>query len=159
MELSERVLIWNKNFLRADWRKPVSPLPKITPAASKHVLPYGTSFSAPYVASICAMTLSFHPEYSVDDLKDAVKETATPYDDFNGDISKIYGTGVADAIGAVGLPRPSLSVNLKPGKYTEKISVDFSSNYDIYYTMDGTYPTEETGILFQSRLISTEIWN
>lgn len=115
---------------------------------SKHVLSDGTSFSAPYVVSICAMTLSFHPEYSVDDLKDAVKETATPYDDFNGDISKIYGTGVADAIGAVGLPRPSLFANLKPGKYTEKISVDFSSNYDIYYTMDGTYPTEETGIHF-----------
>ena len=115
---------------------------------NEYAVSSGTSYSSPYVASICAMIRSFHPEYSVDYLKDVIMETATSFDDYNGEISELYGTGVADAIGAVGLSRPSLSVNLKPGKYTQNISIEFTSNYDVYYTTDSSYPSKENGIRF-----------
>ena len=108
----------------------------------------GTSFSAPIVSAVCAMMLSFNPDLKVADAFDIIKETATPYDECNTGIL-LYGEGIVDAVGAVGLERPNLSVNKQSGKYEEKISLEATSsgNEDIYYTFDLTYPTPENGIL------------
>ena len=108
----------------------------------------GTSFSAPIVSAVCAMMLSFNPDLKVEDAFDIIRETATPYDECNVGIL-LYGEGLVDAVGAVGLERPNISVNKQPGKYEEKIVLEATSsgNEDIYYTFDLTYPTPENGIL------------
>ena len=108
----------------------------------------GTSFSAPIVSAVCATMLSFNPDLKVADAFDIIKETATPFDECNvGNI--LYGEGLVDAVGAVGLERPVISVNKQPGKYEEKIVLEATSsgNEDIYYTFDLTYPTPENGLL------------
>ena len=108
----------------------------------------GTSFSAPIVSAVCAMMLSFNPDLKVEDAFDIIRETATPYDKCNVGIL-LYGEGLVDAVGAVGLERPVISVNKQPGKYEEKIVLEATSsgNEDIYYTFDLTYPTPENGNL------------
>lgn len=108
----------------------------------------GTSYSSPYVAAVCAMVKSFHPEYSMEKIIDVVKETATPIDEQNGYLDELCGTGIVDAIGAVGLERPTLSVNVEPGKYDSEISIEVYSQDEVYYTFDLCHPTPENGNLY-----------
>lgn len=108
----------------------------------------GTSYSSPYVASVCAMVKAFHPDYSMEQIIDSVKGTATPLDEHYGYLDELCGTGIVDAIGAVGLERPTLSVNVEPGKYDDEINIEVYSQDEVYHTVDLYYPTPENGTLY-----------
>ena len=114
----------------------------------------GTSFSAPYVASVCAILKSLNPDYTVDDIKDKIKDTATSYDEIvavHENINELYGVGIIDALDVLDYKRQSdIEVNIKPGDYYEPISIELSSegSEEIYYTLDQTTPTKANGILY-----------
>ena len=110
----------------------------------------GTSFSAPLTSAACAMVIALHPEYTVDDVKDAIKGSVSAFDE-NVCVLDLYGTGILDAIGASGLNRTEeVTANIAPGRYMESISIEFSceDSERIYYTLDNTTPSENNGILY-----------
>lgn len=110
----------------------------------------GTSFSAPLTSSACAMVIALNPEYTVDDVKDAIKGSVSAFDE-NVCVLNLYGTGILDAVGASGLDRTEeVTANIAPGRYMESISIELSceDSEKIYYTLDNTTPSENNGILY-----------
>lgn len=110
----------------------------------------GTSFSAPLTSSACAMVIALNPEYTVDDVKDAIKGSVSAFGE-NVCVLNLYGTGILDAVGASGLDRTEeVTANIAPGRYMESISIELSceDSEKIYYTLDNTTPSENNGILY-----------
>lgn len=117
-----------------------------------YVLGKGTSFSSPLTVSACAMLLSLHPEYTPREIFDIIKATTLPYDESLGitGLNYLYGTGILDAVEAMGIKRPIVKADLKPGKYTGEIEVSLSSdnNEKIYYTFSQSFPDKESRKVF-----------
>ncbi len=121
----------------------------------------GTSFSSPYVAAVCAIIRSLNREYTVNDVKDNIKETASSFDEMfamHKMIADLYGTGIVDALDALGKRQSDIKVNLESGDHFRKIVLELSSDNsnEIYYTLDQTVPTKDTGILYTKPI---EIYN
>ncbi len=114
----------------------------------------GTSFSSPYVASLCAIYKSLSPDCTVDEVSDEIKSTASshsPLFTMHKKIDKLYGSGIIDPIGATGLRRQAeVKVDVTPGDYYESIKIELSSegSDEIYYTLDQSVPTKSNGILY-----------
>lgn len=137
----------------------------------------GTSFSAPFITSVAAMSLSVNPDYSPKDVKQALIDYCINKDDVNfqspyySDIeipaSELYGyfqediTEIEDLYYGYGLPqmeavvgktvttnKPVFSVN--SGIYNSEFYLSISADKDaeIYYTTDGSYPSKNNGVLY-----------
>lgn len=115
----------------------------------------GTSFSAPMVASACAVAVSLNKNITPQDMLEKVKETATPFAEHLGFI-KLYGCGILDAVELSGLERNiNIESNYKPGKYEGEIGIELKTELgcEIYYTTDCTVPTKSNGILYTNPII------
>ena len=137
----------------------------------------GTSFSAPFITSVAAMSLSVNPDYSPKDVKQALIDSCIHKDDINfqsqyySDIeipaSDLYGYFQEDIVETedlyygYGLPqvesvvgktattnKPVFSVS--SGIYNSEFYLSISSDTDaeIYYTTDGSYPSKNNGVLY-----------
>lgn len=114
----------------------------------------GTSFSTPLVASLAAILISVYPKISRTELEAKMESTAVPSDLIAE--SDLFGYGCIDAIGACGFERVEAPfVDIDSGKHTGEICIDFTvgEGSEIYYTVDGTYPTKENGILYENPII------
>lgn len=108
----------------------------------------GTSYAAPFVASVAAAIISLHPDASAEDVKDIMKTNAVIISDFNS--KQKYGNGV------IHLPlheddehpygktaKPEFS--LKDAFYSTEIDLEIfcdTENSEIYYTTDRTIPSK-----------------
>lgn len=122
-----------------------------TGSSNAYSLASGTSFSTPLVASLAAMLISIYPEISRTELEAKMESTAVPSDLIAE--SDLFGYGCIDAIGACGFERAEAPVvDIDSGKYTGEICLDFmvDEGCEMYYTVDGTYPTKENGILYEN---------
>jgi hypothetical protein len=109
----------------------------------------GTSFSAPLVVSLFTQLMTMYPEMSNEEIERRIKATADSTDLFYD--CGLFGYGVIDAVGASGINRLNTPVYDKAsGKYLDEISVEITADpgAEIYYTLDGSYPSKEDGILY-----------
>ena len=142
----------------------------------------GTSFSAPFITSVAAMSLSVNPDYSPKDVKQALIDSCIHKDDINfqsqyySDIeipaSDLYGYFQEDIVETeelyygYGLPqieklvgkseavkKPSFSTN--SGIYNSKFYLTISADTDdeIFYTTDGSYPSKNNGTLYTTPIL------
>lgn len=137
----------------------------------------GTSFSAPFITSAAAMSLSVNPGYSPEEIKQELIDSCiqkqeinfqTPYySDIEIPASELYGyfqediTETEDLYYGYGLPQieeligktettniPRFSVN--SGIYNSEfyLSIIADKDVEIYYTTDGSYPSKNNGVLY-----------
>ncbi len=139
---------WSSHGKTVDLIAPGSNVPVAT-LDNKYIISNGTSFSAPLVASVCAMLMILYPTETNKQIEHRIRGAATPNDAYA--VEDLYGYGIVDAIGAADIDRvdmPTLSVS--SGLYAGKTQVSIQANEDceIYYTLNQTYPTKENGILY-----------
>ena len=101
----------------------------------------GTSMAAPFVSAAAAILKTLRPSLNCDQVCQILKSTATV--PINWDSSN-YGAGIVNfekmlSHPLVNIARPSISV-ITNGKY----SISGPSDADIYYTTDGSTPTENS---------------
>ncbi len=109
----------------------------------------GTSFSSPLVASLFADLMILFPSYSNKQLEHIINSKAVPSDIFYD--CGLFGYGIIDAIGSARFEKNTApEFSLPEGKYIDEIEVEITSNpeCEIYYTLDGSYPSKESGILY-----------
>ncbi|MBR3620478.1 MAG: S8 family serine peptidase, partial [Clostridia bacterium] len=109
----------------------------------------GTSFSTPYVVSLFLQIKTLYPELSNQEIERRMYSSAHKTDIFSD--CELYGYGIIDAIGALGIERSDRpTFNLTPGSYigTQTISITSDSQYEIYYTLDQSFPSKENGVLY-----------
>lgn len=137
----------------------------------------GTSFSAPFITSAVAMSLSVNPNYSPKEIKQELIDSCIQkeeiifqspyYSDIEIPTSDLYGyfqediAETEDLYYGYGLPqieeligktetknKPSFGVN--SGIYNSEfyLSITASKNDEIYYTTDGSYPSKNNGVLY-----------
>ena len=127
---------------------------KVADIKNAYTTASGTSFSSPYVASVCAIYKSLNPDYTVDEVKEKLKETASPHNELislHDKVTEMYGAGVVNASGITDLEKQAdITVNIDPGDYFDTISVELSSKGadEIYYTLNQTTPTKANGNLY-----------
>lgn len=116
----------------------------------------GTSMATPFVSAASALMLGFAPDMTPAQIETALKENALPV---NGTYSKAKtGSGILNIAQAAECPRtPESEIILSDSTYSS-ITVSFSEkeNTGVYYTLDGTYPAEENGILYSGPFEVTE---
>ncbi len=117
----------------------------------------GTSYACPFVVSLCAMIASIHPEYSREEIKEALYSscdstllagTKTKYgtiDFMNALAGSEYKDELADA--------PIYSLTSRPTPITMYSEIQYLELYcnegeEIYYTTDTSYPTRQTATLY-----------
>ena len=137
----------------------------------------GTSFSAPFITSVAAMSLSVNPDYSPKDVKqllidscihkDYVNFQSPYYSDIEIPASDLYGYFQEDIVETedlyygYGLPQVEAVVgktattnkpvfSVSSGIYNSEFYLSISSDTDaeIYYTTDGSYPSKNNGVLY-----------
>lgn len=117
---------------------------------NKYDFASGTSLAAPFATAASAIMLAHNPDLTSLQIETALKENAIPV---RGSYpEEKTGKGILNIAQAIDLPRadePDISVS-SFGEYT-RTTVTFSEieNADIYYSLDGSYPDKETGILYK----------
>lgn len=139
---------------------------------NRYIVWSGTSFSCPSVAAAFATIKSVHYEYSYDEIRNILNETATPLITYAEDIFDTplktfalrtpdlqygqYGNGLVQVGAALGIESvPSPTASLESGNYADEVTVELYSDLPIYYTLDGTYPTTQSA-LYTEPLTFTE---
>lgn len=109
----------------------------------------GTSFSSPLMAAVYAMFYATHQSMSFAERMRAIKgcgnEVYEPYTE------GWFGSGVVNAVELFDFPKvaePTFSHNER--QYNGKVAIEFyaEEGAEIYYTIDGTYPSPTNGILY-----------
>ncbi len=109
----------------------------------------GTSFSSPLMAGIYAMFYATHQTMTFEDRMRAIKncgnEIYEPY------TKGWFGSGVVNAVELFNFPtisEPTFSHNER--QYNGKVAVELyaENGAEIYYTIDGTYPSPTNGMLY-----------
>lgn len=118
----------------------------------------GTSFSAPMVAAAAAIVLMEHKDYTPKQVEEELIATAIP---FKKDGSNyLFGSGIVNFSNIISGTRcKDVTANLQGGVYRDDISVELkcaNSLVDIYYTTDGTLPTETNGTKYTGPIPITE---
>ena len=117
----------------------------------------GTSCSAPFVVSVCAMIMTQFPTFSNEKVKEVLLNSAT-----EESITETHGLRVANSFEGVtyydpdarqtAMPEFSLQERPAPGEvYTEKQYLELSCSdegAEIYYTLDETEPSRTNGTLY-----------
>lgn len=134
----------------------------------------GTSFSTPCISGIIALIKSVYTDYSNDEILNLLKSnslklktyynnTVLPIESF-GDTEnfkiidkgiEIYGSGFVQTGKIFGLDKiKSPEINCASGNYVDEITVEISSPYPVYYSIDGSYPTTSS-ILYTEPIVIT----
>ena len=136
----------------------------------------GTSFAAPYVTAISAMTLSLNPQLTINEVKQKITDSCISYEDIiydglylddieipegnlfygiNGiaESEKLYyGNGMPQLQHIVGCKSvcnsPKFSVESGIYHNAFELSIVGDNGCEIYYTLDGTYPSKNRGIKY-----------
>ena len=140
---------WTAYGKEIDLLAPCENLPCIANESGRVFEESGTSFSAPLVVSLFTLMKTLYPEISNVDIEHKIKSSADSTDIFYD--CGLFGYGVIDAIGATGIERLNTPVfDKKSGKYINEILITITAapNSEIYYTLDGSYPSKEEGALY-----------
>ncbi|NLA77051.1 MAG: S8 family serine peptidase, partial [Clostridiales bacterium] len=112
----------------------------------------GTSMATPFVAAAAAVIYTLEPGVSPADVQARIKDGANALD--NPARLSYAGSGILCAYDALDIPRLSpAAFSLKGGEYMGAVQVSMScasENAKIYYTTDGSIPTESNGKLYTS---------
>ncbi len=123
------------------------------------VLTGGTSMATPYVAACCANVLSEDPTLSNEAVKSYLYANALDLGEPGFD--EQYGWGMVNlknfCFASEICDKPTASI--PSGTYGEKLTVTLSCKKEgaaVYYTLDGSEPTKEQGILYAGEEIAIE---
>ena len=117
----------------------------------------GTSMATPFVSAAAAMVKAYHGEVSTSAVKSLLYSSATPLLSDNDD-SEYFGNGLVNAMGVLNelgessenlIITSSPNINYSSGVYDSFIEVELTcknENSNIYYTIDGTAPTENSTV-------------
>lgn len=136
----------------------------------------GTSFSAPYITAVAAMTLSINPQLTINEVKEKMIDSCVAYEDliydslYLDDIdipegNLFYGiNGIAESENLYygnGMPQLQHIVGCESTCNSPRFSVESGIYHDafelsmiaddgceIYYTLDGSYPSKNRGIKY-----------
>lgn len=108
----------------------------------------GTSLATPIVSAAAAVVLMEHKDYTPEQIKQELTETAIPFK--KGDCyDNLYGAGIVNFSNIISGTRcKEVTADYQSGVYRDDISVELqcaNTLVDIYYTTDGTLPTETNG--------------
>lgn len=109
----------------------------------------GTSFSAPLVSSLFAVLKTLYPDCNNKEFERKIESTAK-HTDLIAE-TDLFGYGTIDAIAACGFERTEVpEISIDSGNYIGEILVELKvpEGCSVYYTLDGSYPTKENGILY-----------
>lgn len=108
----------------------------------------GTSFATPLVSAAAAYVLMEHKNYTPEQVKQELIETVTPFKKSSCYYDR-YGAGIVNFSNIISGTRcKDVTANYESGVYRDDISVELkcaNTLVDIYYTTDGTLPTETNG--------------
>ena len=111
----------------------------------------GTSMATPFVSACAAILLSLNPTLSPEDIETQLKNNAIPI----GSTEIFVGSGLVNISEALDVNRvnPALSDN-NGGMFYNPVTVTLSGNSETktYYTLDGSLPDLENGILYSAPL-------
>lgn len=124
---------------------------------NKFLIKEGTSMATPFVSAASAMAKAYHGEISTTAVKKLLYSSATKLLDDTDDC-RYYGNGLLNALGIIEelddspenlIYTVSPKFNVESGIYAEPIEVEINcqdENAVIYYTTDGTKPTQNSAI-------------
>lgn len=126
---------------------------------SDYTFANGTSFAAPIVSAAAAYVLMEHRNYTPEQVKQEIIATAIPFKKSDC-YDELYGAGIVNFSNIISGTRcKDVTANLQSGVYRDDISVELKSAntlVDIYYTTDGTLPTETNGTKYTEPIKLTE---
>lgn len=172
-----RNCFWSNSGLGVDISAPGENINVAVPD-NKYDVWSGTSFSTPCISGIIALIKSVYTDYSNDEILNSLKSnssklktyynsSALPIDSFEGTekfkiIDKgieIYGSGLVQIGKIFGFDKiKSPEINYSSGNYVDEITVKLKSDYPIYYTIDGTYPTNSSTLYTEPITISADTY-
>lgn len=168
-----RNCFWSNSGLGVDIAAPGEYINVAVPD-NKYDIWSGTSFSTPCISGIFALIKSVYTDYSNDKILNLLKSNAlklkTYYnssalqidtfkdtDNFriiDEDI-ETHGSGLVQTGKIFGFDKiKSPEINYSSGNYADEITVELKSDYPIYYTLDGTYPTTSSTLYTEPIMIS-----
>ena len=119
----------------------------------------GTSMATPLVSAAAAYVLMEHRSYTPEQVKQEIIATATPFKKSSCYYGR-YGAGIVNFSNIINGTRcKDVTANYISGAYRDNISVELkcaNSLVDIYYTTDGTLPTEINGTKYTEPIKLTE---
>ena len=108
----------------------------------------GTSLAAPIVSAAAAIVLMEHNNYTPEQVKQELIATSTPFKKSDCYYDR-YGAGIVNFSNIISGTRcKDVTADYESGVYRDDISVELkcaNTLVDIYYTTDGTLPTETNG--------------
>lgn len=119
----------------------------------------GTSMATPLVSAAAAYVLMEHRSYTPEQVKQEIIATATPFKKSSCYYGR-YGAGIVNFSNIINGTRcKDVTANYISGAYRDNISVELkcaNSLVDIYYTTDGTLPTEINGTKYTAPIDVTD---
>lgn len=119
----------------------------------------GTSIATPLVSAAAAYVLMEHRSYTPEQVKQEIIATATPFKKSSCYYGR-YGAGIVNFSNIINGTRcKDVTANYISGAYRDNISVELkcaNSLVDIYYTTDGTLPTEINGTKYTAPIDVTD---
>ena len=119
----------------------------------------GTSLATPLVSAAAAYVLMENRKYTPEQVKQELIATATPFKKSSCYYDR-YGAGIVNFSNIINGTRcKDVTANYISGAYRDNISVELkcaNSLVDIYYTTDGTLPTEINGTKYTAPIDVTD---
>lgn len=118
----------------------------------------GTSYAAAFVSAAAAIVLTEHNDYTNEQVKRELIETAIPFK--KSDCYKGYGAGIVNFSNTITQTRcKNVTANYPRGVYNDDIKVELkcdNSLVNIKYTTDGTLPSESNGTVYSKPIELTQ---
>lgn len=129
------------------------------PGYDTYTLAGGTSLAAPLVSAAAAYVLMENKNYTPEQVKQELIATATPFKKSSCYYDR-YGAGIINFSNIINGTRcKEVTANYISGAYRDQISVELkcaNTLVDIYYTTDGTLPTEINGTKYTAPIDVTD---
>ncbi|MCM1285023.1 MAG: S8 family serine peptidase [Acetobacter sp.] len=129
------------------------------PGYDTYTLASGTSLATPLVSAAAAYILMENKKYTPEQVKQELIATATPFKKSSCYYDR-YGAGIINFSNIINGTRcKDVTANYVSGAYRENISVELkcaNTLVDIYYTTDGTLPTETNGTKYTAPIDITD---
>lgn len=167
---NNRTCSWSSNGLDVDLSAPGEEI-NVAVSNNRYDVWDGTSFASPCVAAAIATIKSIHYDYSYNYIENRLKETAMPLEIYsnnsmlNIDDFKLpkylysfkYGKGIIQIGKILDLTFPSTpKCNYQSGNYAGELQVELKADYPIYYTLDGSYPTNSSTLYTEPIIINKD---